>query len=101
MRVHGVGRSLRQIELLHLLTDIPRDELDSRLHLGHHTLSFRNPLQARLNEVVSVAQGADALGDLLTLGGESLVLGTRGFHSLHNLLQTHAPLWGHTHEAKH
>jgi hypothetical protein len=128
--VHGIGRWLRQVEVLHLLTYIPRDELDSCLHLGHHTLGFRNPIQARLAEpfllrndanridvlldipgnelpvathaalqiykVVSVAQRADALGDLLALCGESLVLVTRGFHSLHNLLQTHDRLWGTT-----
>ena len=64
MRVHGVGHGRRQIQLTHLLPHIPRDELDGRLHFGHHTLRFRDPLQARLAELFLLGNGADR-GDVL------------------------------------
>jgi hypothetical protein len=50
--MHGVGRRLRQVQLTHLLPHIPRDELDGRWHFGYHTLSFRDPIQTRLAEVL-------------------------------------------------
>jgi hypothetical protein len=68
-----------------VLLDIPGNELS----VATHTALY-------INEVVSVANRADALGDLRALLGESLVLVTRGFHGLHNLLQTHYRLWGTT-----
>ena len=40
MRMHGIGRCLWQIQLLHLLTYICRDKLDSRLHFGKHAFCF-------------------------------------------------------------
>ena len=111
MRMHGERLRRCQLQLLDLLTHLPRDELDGGLHCGHHALGFRDPLQARLAEaflvsngakradvlldiscnefavathaalhvhkMVGVANGADALRDLLALSGETLVLVVR------------------------
>ena len=44
--------------------------------------------------MVGVADGADALGDLLALPGEALVLLASGFHVLRDLLQARCRLWG-------
>ena len=56
--------------------DITRNELAVAPHAALH-----------VNKVVGVADGADALGDLLALRGEALVLLARRFHLLRNLLR--------------
>src|SRR5215831_864539 len=128
MRMHGVGHRLRQVQLTHLPLHIPRDELDSRLHFGDYTLSFRDPLQARLaklfllghgadrgdvlldltsdelavaphaalqvHKVVGVANGPNALADLLPHVRQALVLLASRFHLLHGVLQARYHFWG-------
>jgi hypothetical protein len=43
--------------------------------------------------VVGVAHGANALGDLLALSGETVVFLASRFHCLFNLLQARGPFW--------
>src|SRR5215470_11377258 len=127
MGVHSIGLRLPQVQLPHLLPHIPRDELDGRLHFGHHACGFGDAIEARraeafllsnsanrgdvlldiprnelavtthaalqVHKVVGVADGANALGDLLTLPGETLVLLARGLHVLRHLLQARGRLW--------
>src|SRR5216683_1961092 len=51
----------------------------------------RTPLH--IDEVVRVADGAHALGDLRSLPAEAVVFLTRGFHVLLHLLQARCHLW--------
>ena len=117
-----------QVELIDLLPNIPRDELDGRLHFRHHALGFLDALQAALAEpfvlgnrtnllnvrldisgnelavstypaleidkMVGMADATDALGDLLALLGEALMLTTGRFELLLGLLKAHGRLWG-------
>ena len=76
MGVHGVGHGRRQVQLTHLLPHIPRDELDGRLHFGHHALGFLDPLQARLAEVFLLGNGADRVDVLLDIPGNELAVAT-------------------------
>src|SRR5215472_12896352 len=72
--VHGKGDRRRDIELLDLLSDITRDELDSRLHFWHHPLGFLDPFQAALAELFLLGNGANLLDMLLDIrGNESTV----------------------------
>src|SRR4029453_12474888 len=48
----------------------------------------------QVDKVVGVANGANALGDLLALPAEALMLLASGFHFLPTLLQTWKHLWG-------
>src|SRR5262245_23564385 len=128
MCMHGERLRRCQLQLFDLLTHIPRDELNGRLHFGHHALGFLNPIEARLAEsfllrngangidvllniprnelavaphaalqvdkVVGVAEGPNALGDLLALLAEALVFLASCFHVLRYLLQARGRLWG-------
>ena len=76
MRVHGVGRGRRQVQLTHLLPHIPRDELDGGLHFGHHALGFLDTLQARLAELFLLGNGADRVDVLLDITGNELAVAT-------------------------
>src|SRR5215467_1915835 len=67
--VHGKGDRRRYIELLDLLSDITRDELDGRLHFGHHPLGFLDTLQAALTESFVLGNGANLLDACLDIRG--------------------------------
>src|SRR6516162_5710938 len=76
MCVHGIGLRLCQVELPHLLPHIPRDELDRRLHFRHHALRFRDPLQARLTEMLLLGHATDHIDVLLDISGNELAIAT-------------------------
>jgi len=76
MRVHGVGRGLCQVELTHLLSDVPRDKLDRRLHLGKHTLGFLDAIPARLAESFVLGNGAHRVNLRLDICGNELPIAT-------------------------
>src|SRR5262249_12162849 len=65
-----------------VLLDITGDELAVATHAA-----------LQVHKVVGVANGTNALGDLLTLPGETLVLVARGFHALRYLFQPWNRLW--------
>src|SRR5262249_57124480 len=67
--VHGKGNRRRYIELLDLLSDITRDERDSRLHFRHHPLGFLDTFQAALTEPCLLGNGANLLDMLLDIRG--------------------------------
>src|SRR6476659_708511 len=67
--VHGKGNRRRYIELRDLLSDITRDELDSRLHFWHHPLGFLDTFQAALAEPFVLGNGANLLDMLLDIRG--------------------------------
>src|SRR5262249_15352147 len=67
--VHGKGDRWRYIELIDLLSDITRDELDSRLHFGQHPLGFLDTLQAALTQSCVLGNGANLLDALLDIRG--------------------------------
>src|SRR5215510_11140918 len=128
MCMHGEGLRRCHLQLFDLLAHIARDELDGRLHFWHHTLRFRDPLQARraelfllghgadrgdvllditgdelavathaalqVHKVVGVANGPNALADLLPQLCQALVLLASGFHLLHGLLRAWCHFWG-------
>ena len=72
--VQSKGNRRRYIELLDLLSDITRDELDSRLHFWHHPLGFLDPFQAALAEPFVLGNSANLLDMLLdSQGNESTV----------------------------
>ena len=62
--------------------DIPGNELAVATHAA-----------LQVDKVVGVANGANALGDLLALPGETLVLVASGCHVLRHLLQARCRLW--------
>src|SRR5215208_2413811 len=72
--MHGKGDRRRYIELIDLLTDITRDELDSRLHLWHHPLGFLDTFQAALAESFLLGHGANLLDVLLDIRGDELAV---------------------------
>jgi hypothetical protein len=76
MGVHGVGLRRRQRQATHLLPHIPRDELDGRLHGGHHTLGFLETIQARLAEVVLLGNRVDRVDVLLDIPRNELAVAT-------------------------
>ena len=72
--VHDKGNRRRSIELLDLLSDITRDERDSRLHFWHHPLGFLDTFRAALAEPFVLGNGANLLDMLLDIrGNESTV----------------------------
>src|SRR5262245_37509 len=64
MRMHREGLRWCQRQCCDLLAYVSRDELDRRLHFGHHALGFRDPLQAGLAESFLLSNGAKR-GDVL------------------------------------
>jgi hypothetical protein len=76
MGVHGVGLGLRQVQLTHLLPHIARDELDGRLHFGHHMLSCLDTLQARRAEVFVLGNGAERVAVRVDITGNELAMAT-------------------------
>src|SRR5262249_36338917 len=74
--VHGKGNRRRYIELLDLLRDITRDELDSRLHFRHHPLGFLDAFQAALAESFVLGNGTNLLDVLLDISGNQLAVST-------------------------
>jgi hypothetical protein len=72
--------------LPHLLPHIPRDELDGRLHFGHHTLSFRDPLQAGRVELFLLGHGADRGDVLLDLTGDEFAVATHAALQVHKVV---------------
>ena len=59
-----------------LLAHIPRDELDGRLHFGHHALGFLDTLQAGLAEVFLLGNGADRVDVVLDIPRNELAVAT-------------------------
>ncbi len=82
----GTTRSAFSIRSRHvslrLLLDIPSNELAIATHAA-----------LQVHKVIRVADGADALEDLLALCAEALVLLASSFHVLLDLLQPRHPLW--------
>src|SRR5215471_3887920 len=74
--VHGKGDRGRYIELLDLLSHITRDELDGRLHFGHHPLGFLDTLHTALTESFVLGNGANLLDVLLDIRGNQLAVST-------------------------
>ena len=66
------------------------------LDITGNELAVATHAALQVDKVVGVADGADALGDLLALPGEALVLLASGFHLLLHLLQARGRLWGTT-----
>jgi hypothetical protein len=61
---------------MQLLPPIPRDAGDHRVHFGHHTLSFRDPIQTRLAELFLLGNGADRGDVRLNITGDELAVAT-------------------------
>src|SRR6266571_5456335 len=74
MRVHGVGRGRRQVQLPHLLAHIPRDELNGRLHFRNHAFRFFDALHAALTEPFVLGNGADGVDVLLEVPGKEFAV---------------------------
>src|SRR5512132_2394084 len=72
--MHDKGDRRRYIELIDLLIDITRDELDGRLHLWHHPLGFLDTFQAALAESFVLGNGANLLDVLLDIRGDELAV---------------------------
>jgi hypothetical protein len=70
------------------------DRIDMLLDIPGHELAVSAAPSLQVNTVVSVTNGADALGDRLALPSETLVLLARGFHVLGNLLQARCRFGG-------
>jgi hypothetical protein len=86
MGVHGVGLGLCQVQLPHLLPHIARDKLDGGLHFGHHTLGFRDPLQARLAEACLLSNGANRVDMLLDIPRNELAVATHAALQVHKVI---------------
>ena len=69
------------------------DRGDVLLELTGDELAIAPQAALQGHTVGGVANGAHALGDLLTLPGEPLVLVARGCHVLRHLLQARCRLW--------
>ena len=76
MRMHGVGRWLRQGQLTELLPHILGYKLDCRLHFGHHALRLLDALQARLAESFLMGDAADGVDVVLDIAGNQLRVAT-------------------------
>src|SRR5215510_8436123 len=74
--VHGEGCGLLQVELIDLLPNIARDELDGGLHFRHHPLSFLDALQAGLAEPFVLGNSANLLEVRLEIRGHELAVST-------------------------
>ena len=74
MRVHGVGRGRRQVQLPHLLAHIPRDERNGRLHFRNHAFRFFDALHAALTEPFVLGNGADGVDVLLEVPGKEFAV---------------------------
>ena len=70
------------------------DRVDVPLDITSNELAVATYAALQVDKVVGVADGADALGDLLALSSEALVLVASGFHVLRHLLQARCHLWG-------
>jgi hypothetical protein len=57
MGVHGVRCGRCQIQLLHLLPHVTRNELASRLHFGHHALGLLDTRVAVISLAASPVPG--------------------------------------------
>src|SRR5215216_946474 len=67
--VHREGGRRRQVELINLLTDITRDELDSRLHFRHHPLGFLEAFHTALAQSFVLGNDANLLDVPLDISG--------------------------------
>lgn len=63
------------------------DRVDVLLDIPGNKLAMAPPAAFQVHNMGGVADGAAALGDLLALPGEALVLVTRGFHRWGDLRQ--------------
>ena len=59
MGVQSVGHRRRQVQLMDLLSHLPRDEGNGRLHFRHHPLGLSHPLHACLTEPFVLGNGAN------------------------------------------
>ena len=59
--MHREGDGLRQVPPIDLLSHIPGDKLDGRLHFRHDPLGFLDPLETSLAELFVLGDGANAL----------------------------------------
>src|SRR5262245_30249178 len=84
--MHGEGLRWCQRQLLDLLADIPRDELNSGLHFGHDTLCFREALQARLAEPFLLRNGANRLDVMLDIRGNELAVAPYAALQVHKVV---------------
>jgi hypothetical protein len=84
--VQGVRRGRRQVPLAHLLPHIARDEREGGVYVGHHTRSFRDPLQARRAEGGVLGHGADRLAVAPDSPGEALAVATHAARQSHTVL---------------
>src|SRR3989442_682893 len=76
MGVHGIGRGRRQVQLTHLLTHIPRDELDGRLHFRDDPFGFGNPSQTGLTEPCLLGDRTDCVDLTLDITCNELAVTT-------------------------
>jgi len=74
--VHGEGGGLRQIELLDLLPNITRDELDGRLHFRNDALGFIDALQAARAEPFVLGNSTSLLDMPLDICRNELAVST-------------------------
>src|SRR4030095_14780478 len=72
--VHNEGDGRRQVELSDLLTHITRDELDGRLHCGHHSLGFLDACHAALAESFLLGNRTNLLDVSLDIRGNELAV---------------------------
>ena len=70
------------------MAHISRDELNGRLHFRNHTLSFRDPIQARLAEVFLLGNGADRVDVRLDITGDKLAVATHAALQIHKVVGT-------------
>ena len=68
--------------------------LDVRLDISGNELAVSTHPALEIDKMVGMADATDALGDLLALLSEALVLTTGRFERLLGLLQAHGRLWG-------
>src|SRR5262249_49973885 len=74
--VHDEGDGWRQVELSDLLPHITRDDLDGRLHFGHHPLGFLDAFHAALAESFVLGTRTNLLDVSADIRGNELAVAT-------------------------
>jgi hypothetical protein len=76
LRVHREGDGRRQVPPIDLLSHIPRDKLNGRLHFGHHPLGFVDAIEAALAQVFVLSNGTNHCDVSADIGGDQLAVST-------------------------
>ncbi len=76
LRVHREGDGLRQVPPMHLLSHIPGDQRNGRLHFGHDPRGFVDAIETALAQVCVLSSGAHPCDVSADIGGDQLAVAT-------------------------